>query len=238
LAWLYSIGRCRCDCLRLISSSEIGIKMTIGKSSLWISRLKDVDKELIKCIERVWPTVIARLSQEEKEDKITQRLVNLLRKDRGVCNLGFLNIHYKLDEEDQHGDFTTKGILDMALFLDQDYERYIAYECKRINTVDSAGKRIASLSGSYVEDGVIRYATAKYSEKLPYGCMLGYVMDGDMCFAIKQLTAAIQQRKDLIKCQTNSITVTGSIFPEFETVHLRGHSASLITVRHSIFSII
>lgn len=202
-----------------------------------MSRLKDVDRELAKCIERVWPTVIARLSQEEREDNITKRLVNLLRKDRGVCNLGFLNIHYKLDEEDQQGDFTTKGILDMALFLDQDYERYIAYECKRLNIVDSTVKRTASLAGSYVEEGLIRYSTAKYSEKLPYGCMIGYVMDGDMSFAIQQLSAAIAKRKELIKCQTNNITVIGTIFREFETVHLRGHSASLITVRHRLFSI-
>ena len=78
--------------------------MTIGVSSFWLNNLKNIDHELMKCVERVWPTVIARLSQFEKEDKITRRLVNLLRKDRGVCDLGFVNIHYKLDEEDCFGD--------------------------------------------------------------------------------------------------------------------------------------
>ncbi|MCU7940759.1 MAG: hypothetical protein KZQ64_04735 [gamma proteobacterium symbiont of Bathyaustriella thionipta] len=177
--------------------------MTIGTSSLWLRNLKDIDHELMKCVERVWPTVIKRLKQTEREDDITKRLVNLLRKDRAICNLGFLNIHFKLDEKDKFGDFTTKGILDMALFLGQDHERYIAYECKRLNIVTDKGKRIASLAGPYVEEGVVRYATAKYSEKLPYGCMMGYVMDGDIDFSLKQLKSSITKRKKLINLKSN-----------------------------------
>lgn len=212
--------------------------MVIGFSSHWHKRLKDTDAELTACIKRLWLTVIERLNQTEKEDDITERLVDVLREDRAVCQLGFLHLHFKLRKKDTHGDYTTKGILDMALFLDQDHERYIAYECKHLNRVNSQGKRTASLAGAYVEEGVVRYATAKYAEQLPYGCMIGYVMDGDMKFALKQLESAINKRKCLIKLSSAEVDITSVGLTEFETTHLRPNDSSSIHVRHKLFSMI
>ena len=212
--------------------------MTIGKSTLWLNSIIDVDKAVIECIDRVWPTVVSRLSQTELEDTITERLVDLLRKDRAICKHGFISIHFKLRQEDAIGDYTTKGILDMALFLDQDHERYIAYECKRLNRVNTEGKRAGSLAGPYVEEGVVRYVTAKYSEKLPYGCMLGYVMDGDIEFAVKQLKTALTERKVLIQLETKKILISQNPFPEFETIHNRASINKPITVRHRLLSMV
>lgn len=212
--------------------------MIIGGSSLWLDGIKDVDRELTECIERVWPSVISHCSQTEREDTITERLVDLLRKDKNLCRLGFLNIHFKLRKEDKLGDFTTKGILDMALFLDQNYDRYIAYECKRLNTINSKGKRTGSLAGPYVEEGVCRYVTAKYSKKLPYGCMIGYVMDGDINFALKQLETAINKRKSLIKLNSSHLSIAAKGLTAFETSHLRTDDNSSITIRHRLFSMV
>ncbi|HHJ20832.1 MAG TPA: hypothetical protein ENJ84_13565 [Gammaproteobacteria bacterium] len=210
--------------------------MIIGTSSFWLERIKDIDKSLIECVERVWPSVIARLRNTEREDNITQRLVDVLRADRAICNIGFLVPHHKLREADCAGDYTTKGILDMALFVDQDYERYIAYECKRLNIVNRDGKRTGSLAGAYVEEGVVRYATAKYSEKLPYGCMIGYVMDGDRKFALQQLISALKKRKKLVKLESDEIEAKDGYFTEFETSHRRNTGNSEIEVRHRLFS--
>ena len=210
--------------------------MIIGSSSLWRNSLIDIDKKVIDCVERVWPEVISRLTQMEREDNITQRLVDLLRDDRIICQFGFLDIHFKLREKDRAGDYTTKGILDMALFLDQDHEKYIAYECKRLNIVSEQGKRVASLAGAYVEEGVVRYVTAKYSEKLPYGCMLGYVMDGDTDFAFQQIKTAVRDRKSLTNLETNNLTLEDGFFPTFETFHKRVSNSSLFAVRHRLLS--
>ncbi len=106
----------------------------------------------------------------------------------------------------------------MALFLDQDHERYISYECKRLNIVTKKGKRKASLAGAYVEQGVIRYATAKYSEKLPYGCMIGYVMDGEKNFAFQQIASALRKRKKSINLEVDEIEEKEGYFTEFETI--------------------
>ncbi len=212
--------------------------MTIGRSSIWLKNIKDIDQKLIECVERVWPLVIKRLTQTDKEDYITERLVDVLREDKVVCQLGFLTLHFKLRKKDKEGDYTTKGILDMALFYDQDYQKYIAYECKLLNTVTKEIKRKASLAGSYVEEGVVRYVTAKYSEKLPYGCMLGYVMDGDTAFALRQLETAITSRKDLIKLESDEFNINKGYYSEFETIHRRVFNNSLITIRHRLFSLI
>lgn len=212
--------------------------MVIGQSPFWFNRFKDVDKAFIECVERVWPVVIARLGARALEDPITERLVNVLRDDRVICGLGFLTLQFKLRKADYAGDYTTKGILDMALFLDQDHERYIAYECKRLNIVAENGKRKASLAGPYVEEGVVRYATAKYSEKLPYGCMIGYVMDGDKQFAFKQINSALKKRRKLIHLETDEIEVKESNFAEFETRHQRDSDKSFIVVRHRLFSMV
>ncbi|NKC16448.1 MAG: hypothetical protein GKR94_30845 [Gammaproteobacteria bacterium] len=210
--------------------------MTIGRSSRWLSNLKDIDNELISCVTRVWPTVIARLTIDAKEDKITERLVDLLRKDGGIVKLGFLCLQFKLREEDRLGDFTTKGILDMALFLDQDHERYIAYECKRLNVIDATGKRIRSLADAYAKEGIMRYVTAKYAERLPYGCMIGYVMDGDSAFAFQQLKTAIVKRKDLHLASQAIDSSTSPSYTSFETTHKRQSNQSIITVRHRLLS--
>ncbi|PCJ99986.1 MAG: hypothetical protein COA45_04005 [Zetaproteobacteria bacterium] len=212
--------------------------MTVGKSSLWLKCIKDIDHELIECVERVWAKVIDRLEQTDLEDKITERLVDILREDKAACDLGFIALQHKLKEKDKIGDYTTKGILDIALFYDQDHQTYIAYECKRLNTVTEEKKRKASLAGPYVEEGIVRYATAKYSERLPYGCMIGYVMDGNICFASKQLRSAIEKRKVLINLEYGPINFKNSYFTAFETTHRRKYDNSLIVVRHRLFSMI
>lgn len=213
--------------------------MTIGKSSLWLRSIKDVDKELMKCVEKIWPIVVSRLSSTDLEDRITERLVDVLRKERDVWKLGFLDLQFKLREEDKQGDFTTKGIIDIVLFLDSSYQKYIAYEAKRLNTVNSDGKRTGSQAGKYIEEGVVRYVTAQYAEKLPYGCMIGYVMDGDYQFARDRIIAALNDasRKELVRLEPTAIEVTTNSYTWFETTHRRSEQGNYIIVRHRLFSL-
>jgi len=209
--------------------------MIVGSSLVWLKHLKDIDHYFIQCVEKVWPQVISRMNSTSWEDEITQRLVDLLKKDKSIIKYGFLDYQYKLREEDIFGDFSNKGILDMALFLDQDYERYIAYECKRLNVITKKGNR-SSLAGTYVDDGLMRYVTAQYAENLPFGCMIGYVMDGDTSFAIQQLELAVDKRKKKLNLATGKLSVKTGLYAEFETSHNRTGKKSSISVRHRIFS--
>ena len=74
--------------------------MIVGSSLVWLKQLKDIDNYFIQCVEKVWPQVIARMNTASWEDHITERLVDLLKKDRSIIKYGFLVCQYKLREED------------------------------------------------------------------------------------------------------------------------------------------
>ena len=54
---------------------------------------------------------------------------------------------------------------------------YLGIECKRVHS------RRASLAKKYVDQGLMRFVTGRYSAGLPYGVLLGFVIDGkcDAC---------------------------------------------------------
>ncbi|MFC1750510.1 hypothetical protein ACFL2V_17080 [Pseudomonadota bacterium] len=210
--------------------------MIIGTSSIWLQQFKDPDERFIQCITNVWPRVLNKINCYSLEDDITRLLVDLLQKDRATINVGLLTCQWKLREETSDEEFSTKGILDMALILGQDHERYIAYECKRLNVVSKDGKR-SSLAGDYVDKGLMRYVKEQYAEALPFGCMIGYVMDGDTEFSIKQLKAAIEKRKDTLNLAATTFKAIPGFFTQFETDHIRVKTNSPISVKHRLFSL-
>lgn len=210
--------------------------MIIGGSSIWLSLLKDRDELFIQCVVNIWPRVLTKINHQTLEDDITGRIFDLLRKDRSTIKLGFLDYQSKLREETGDEEFSTKGILDLALFLDQDHERYIAYECKRLNIISNEGKR-SSLAGDYVEKGLMRYVVEQYAEQLPFGCMVGYVMDGDTEFSVQQLKAAIRKRQKKLSLITDAYKVSSEYYTQFQTDHIRLKSNTPISIKHRLFSL-
>ena len=83
------------------------------------------------------------------------------------------------------------------VFLNQDRDTYLAYECKRLNVRRRDGRR--SLSTEYVKDGLLRFVESQYSDNLPIGCMLGYVLDGDLDHATSSVKAKIVDLRDEVR---------------------------------------
>jgi hypothetical protein len=78
----------------------------------------------------------------------------------------------------------------------------------------------------------MRFMTEQYSEGLPVGCMLGYVMDGDLPFALNQINAAIAAQKvplGVLTGPTSGQPITG--IERFSTRHQRANK-SHIELRH------
>jgi hypothetical protein len=125
----------------------------------------------------------------------------------------------------------SKGKIDIAFFLDQDREHYIAYECKRLN-VPYGGTR-NSLATVYVTQGMMRFMIEQYAEALPIGCMLGYVIDGDISFAVAQLDKAIKAHQPLrlTAGPIKAAPVRG--IERFLTTHVRATGA-VIELRHAL----
>src|SRR3546814_17127279 len=73
----------------------------------------------------------------------------------------------------------------------------------------NSGNR-SSLATVYVTEGMMRFMTEQYAEQLPVGCMLGYVLDGDVPFSLQKLTSAIiahADRKRVVSGKSVSVRV-------------------------------
>ena len=104
----------------------------------------------------------------------------------------------------------SKGKIDIAALMDQEREHYLAYECKRLCVIHNGTR--GSLATRHVKDGMMRFLTEQYAEGLPVGCMLGYVMDGDLSFARTQVNSAIDAHN--IPLGTMYGAPPGQVIPE------------------------
>lgn len=205
--------------------------MIVGDPHAWKARFITLDERLLSRILHLWPACVALLPGQPEEDTITINLVHLLANDAVVRRICYIVIY-------QHEPFGThpsgakysKGKIDMAALMDQERECYVAYECKRLNVIHSGTR--SSLATRYVKDGMMRFLSEQYAEGLPVGCMLGYVMDGDLPFALTQLNGAIDAHKTplcILNGAPSSQVVPG--IERFSTLHQRLNTSN-IELRH------
>lgn len=164
--------------------------MLLGDPQEWTARFRTLDVRFLERVIAVWSRCVATLPDNPHEDTITINLVAVLSKDLKARRL-FHHLAYQHEPfgYTDDGRAYSKGKIDMAVLLDQERERYLAYECKRLNVI--SGGKWQSLATRYVEDGVARFVTEKYAADLPLGCMLGYVMDGNVSTARAKVQASI-----------------------------------------------
>jgi hypothetical protein len=206
--------------------------VTLGDLSSWAKRFIAADERLLERIAHVWPACLSILPSQPEEDEITINLVHLLSKDpivRRVCH--WVEYQFEPFGTTPSGAKFSKGKIDIAVLLDWERERYIAYECKRLNVV-SGGRRV-SLAMLYVKEGMMRFMIEKYAEALPVGCMLGYVLDGDIAFALRQVTRAITSYRPLSLLTGPTAIPTTMSIERFLTAHTRS-AHKTIQLRHAL----
>ena len=172
------------------------------------------------------------LSEQPGEDDITINLVDRLAKDaivRRLCH--WVEYQYEPFGLATDGSKYSKGIIDIAVLFDWEREHYLAYECKRLN-IKNSGSR-SSLATVYVTQGMMRFMTEQYAEHLPVGCMLGYVLDGDISFAKGRLTRAITSHTPLALLDGPTSFNTIDTIKRFRTRHTRT-AGSEIEIRHAL----
>lgn len=207
--------------------------MVVGDPGYWASRFTSIDERLLARIIALWPQCLAVLPASPEEDVITLNLRSLLTKD-AEARLIFYYLEYQFEPEGftSEGLAFSKGQIDLAVLLDQGCTRYLAYECKRLNVRYNGARQ--SLATPYVNEGVKRFITEQYAEGLPVGCMLGYVLDGDVDFARGRVHAAIKTNKGTIGLARGPVNVPPiADIERFITDHKRPATASVINIRHS-----
>lgn len=204
----------------------------IGDMRSWKSLFITVDERLLERIAIIWPTCLAKLPPQPEEDAITINLVHSLSIDpiaRQICY--YIEYQFEPFGTSPTGEKFSKGKIDMAALIDWERERYLAYECKRLNV--KYGKTRHSLAPQYVTQGMMRYLTEQYAEGLPIGCMLGYVMDGDIPFAKGRLLNRIESHACL-NCVSGPTTIIPvQSFQRFLTSHKR-ENHTMIELRHAL----
>ena len=210
--------------------------MVLGDATDWTTRFISVDERILNRIVAVWPECLLVLPENPSEDTITINLIHLLSNDavvRRICH--WVDYQFEPFGFDATGAAFSKGKIDMAIILDGERTRYLAYECKRLNVTTKSGK--ATLATRYVTEGLHRFVTEQYAEALPIGGMLGYVLDGNCDAALTSVHAAIDADKEKVALLSGpvSILAIGSA-QRFRTIHSRGWKKPPIEVRHAMLA--
>ena len=208
--------------------------MLVGDPTHWVAQFRSLDARFLECVLAVWPMCLAVLPEKPDEDTITITLVNILSRDARARRL-FHHLAYQHEPFGYTADgwAYSKGKIDMALLLDQERERYLAYECKRLNVVRNG--RTSSLATPYVLAGMLRFITEQYAANLPVGCMLGYVLDGNVNAAGTKVRSAINSHSaaiGLVGKPKNGQPV-GSV-RRLSSLHCRPSNRSDIEIRHAL----
>ena len=208
--------------------------MLVGNPKEWVARFRSLDDRFLECILAVWARCVALLPGEPDENTITINLVGILSRDVKARRL-FHDLAYQHEPFGYATDgwLYSKGKIDMVLLLDQERERYLAYECKRLNVPQAGGTR--SLATQYVLKGVLRFITEQYAADLPVGCMLGYVLDGNVNTARSKVCAAIDSHKGEIGLAREPMDKPpmGAI-GRLSTLHCRLSNGAYIEIRHAL----
>ena len=208
--------------------------MLKGDPSYWVKRFKRLDVRFLERVMALWPQCLATLPTDPDEDTITINLVEIVSRDPEARRLfHHLEFHYEPFAYTAHGWAYSTGQVDMAVLLDRDRERYLAYECKRLNVIESGQWR--SLATRYVTRGVTRFVSGKYAADLPVGCMLGYVMDGNLTVARAKLRAAFASHREKIALEWGPADdEPWGVMRRFSSCHRRAPVGATIEIRHAL----
>ena len=201
----------------------------------WTNLFISFDDRFLKRVAAVLPACLEVLPEHPKENDITINLVDCLANDEAMRRL-FHWVEYQFEpfSHAANGSKFSKGIIDIAVFFNRERDRYLAYECKRLNVINGGSRK--SLATEYVTKGMMRFVTEQYAEDLPFGYMLGYVLDGDIPFALTKIAEAIGRHAPL-KLTDGPTPLAGvETVERFQSKHAR-QSGTDIELRHALIAV-
>ena len=123
---------------------------------------------------------------------------------------------------------------DIVIFPSNLEEVYFCLEAKRLNALVSSKRR--TLAGAYVREGMQRFVDGKYSRFVRHGGMLGYVLDGRISHAIRNIEKNIRTHARKLGMDASEGFLSSSVRPDDpsakETLHRRSHETALFHMHH------
>jgi hypothetical protein len=171
---------------------------------------------------------------DQLEDRITVALYCSLSRNQFLCTLPFL-IRVQDVEIDLELERET-GRKDIAFFPALRADVYFCLECKRLNVVVEGETR--AYSSEYVTQGMTRFVSRQYSPFVLHGGMLGYVLDGDVDRAKRNIEANIHARHLELCMEPPGTLEQSSVRPDneniWETHHLREPETNIFRIHHML----
>ncbi len=169
---------------------------------------------------------------DQLEDRITVALYCALTRNQGFCTLPFLiriqDVEVDIEQEQE------TGRKDIAFFPALRGDIYFCLECKRLHVVEDGESR--AYASEYVRQGMTRFVSRQYSPFVRHGGMLGYVLDGDIARAIKNVEKNIRTRHVELRMEPPGKLLPSSIRPTIEhireTRHRRDGEEALFRIHH------
>lgn len=115
---------------------------------------------------------------------------------------------------------------------------FFTVECKRLRVKTKTG--ISHLADKYVEEGLQRFVDGRYSSGLPYGGMVGYVMDNRLSEAFSAVQGAIKSRLKELRVPSTGLCTPSTVLPEYkwsaDTRHRMANGD--LAVHHALLGIV
>ena len=171
-------------------------------------------------------------AQTAHEDDISMKLFTALITSKDRNRHPFL-IRYEDVEVDT--DLTKAiGRKDIVIFPSTLEEVYFCLEAKRLNALVSGVRK--SLADEYVKEGMQRFVDGKYSRFVRHGGMLGYVLDGRVDRAAKNVEANIRTHATKLGMALPGRFLPSSVRPDDplakETLHRRDYEMAPFRIHH------
>lgn len=174
--------------------------MTVtGSTQSWLDLLENMLPELLELIVDTWPSMHGTLT-DDKEDITTEMLCSMLRKNRTLRQLPFLVDTQWVELNPAPG--RKQGRLDItfrptSLSGPPNESIYFCLECKRLNF--QSGKNRSTGAPEYVKEGMMRFVGKQYGQSVKHGCMLGYVLDGHVSKAMKNVERNVKKHYAILR---------------------------------------
>ena len=221
----------------ILTRSSAGESMIAGDPADWDDFFQqNLIPAVLSLVISAWDRM-EKPEQTAHEDDISVKLYTALINGKDRNRHAFL-IRYQDVEVDTDLAKVT-GRKDIVFFPSTLTKRiYFCLEAKRLNALVSGVRR--SLADAYVKEGMQRFVDGKYSRFIRHGGMLGYVLDGQVARAIKNVETNIQTHARELGMTLPGRFLPSSVRPDDpsakETHHRRSHETALFRIHHLFMS--
>lgn len=162
-----------------------------GDPAKWLPGLQEAgDVMLSTLIPAAWSELTLHgIDTSVHEDKITNLLLFELRK---VKRENLPDASFRVEGQYQVNPATDDtGRVDIAVIYGGHEGLYLAYECKWLEKKSQE----RDLAKKYLgKEGLGRFLSGKYGYDMPFGCMIGYVVTGDLTVALNRISDIIKSK--------------------------------------------